>query len=80
MSSRRAMAEDCLEWVKRTSTRRRPIQIMLLEVHFSCVERESQRRVRRYYWGGGVSVFGVEWEGGKLDCGDVTSRSVKFCC
>ena len=63
------MAEDCLEWVKRTSTRRRPIQMMLLEVHLSCVERESQRRVRRYCEGRGVSVF-IQWNGGgELDWG-----------
>lgn len=58
------MAEDCLEWVKRTSTRRRPIQIMLLEDHLSCVERESQRRVRRYWGGRCVSVLGGESGGG----------------
>ena len=61
MSSRRAMAEDCLESLKRTSTRRRPIQMTLLEVHLSCVERLSQRRVRRYY-GGFVLAF-LEWDG-----------------
>ena len=66
MSSRRERAEDWREWVKRTSTRRRPIQIMLLEDHFSCVERDSQRRVRRYY-GVFVSIFGIDW--GYSGCG-----------
>ena len=49
------MAEDCLECAKRTSTRRRPIQMMVLEDHLSWVERLSQRRVRRYC--GGVLAF-----------------------
>ena len=62
MSSRREMAEDCLESLKRTSTRRRPIQMTLLEVHLSCVERLSQRRVRRYC-GKGVLAF-LRWNGG----------------